>query len=1307
MAVHLEWNGYHNVQEMASAECDSAEVGDMIYDWHPKGHEHTFESDRLSAARGSTRYFKCSAHCTSNGGFFATTCPDSPSSRFVPVDGGIGRACRGSSSSDNLAEYYTLSSVWSLDECKDLCAQTSGCKGIEFKEGRCEVWTRPAGIEASVAVSGYTCLRYAPDPTTSPAPPSTATTTMPTTRTTAATTTTSSSIDFPPGCQTVQPGHDCYEEVVWAMETGINQNPEWYPGLTTASTFEQFQAYLHEIREAGVCPEPCASSPPAPSPSEPTSPSGRRLLVSESTGLFVPSGDKVRALQVEGAVDGPTGGGPATSAKRTIYYFTSDGSSDMPTFRGSNWPYVKVPTDASIEVVVDFPVTVAEGLDGILLVDGKPAYQFAGDSSAGSAAGQGRGSVWYVFETSAESPSPPTTQPSPPAPSPAVSEEWTSHPGTNCYAGNGAEGIYNKDPLDGDFSVQACKNECLLEPACDGIVMPRGDGPRTCWLRQKTRLDDCPQGTSYDYWARPDDGSFLPSPAPSPAPPPSPVPAPVRPPPSAECPPVRAACSETSSQDWTITESCTLQQGRYSFRKLAIMDGAVVNVQQGASISIDLTGGLFVGEGAELWIGCEGAPFTGSLLATFRGGYTDLQDAATGFTVKYEDHGLPRRTETWHNGLLVGHGARLEIHGQRKTSWGRLSEDALAGSSVLMLDRTPQGWRIGDEIIVTSTSQSKDETEVCSVDGIDGNRVTLSSSLRHDHTGHWIGRGQRLNAEVGILTHNIHFTSDVNEQTCAAGFRENPPGEAAKSQCFGGQVAFLQHSMVHVESAEFSKLGQGLLMGRYSLHFHLAGDAEGSYLRDNSIHHGFNRCITLHGTFNAVLDGNVCFENRGHNIYLEDGIEAGNQILSNLVVNPERSATICSDFFDIDWVRKPSQAGIWITNPNNTFMGNVVVGAQFGVWFTFPPCDGEPYSDDRGTCGGVFGASRAYFGDAASGYGPTSWVNRQEQSRTRTIFHNNTIKGSQRTGLFIDGKIIDSEDPRIPCLENAGQWEHTECGTCPLVRHSFKWGPMDFDIDMEPSRRWYRPVPNVLNDIVVAYNAGGQGGFGADDFSFWSSGGAVSFERAIFAYNRQGASVVNPGDQCASHINFGASGYTAQYRNTLWLGSKGTDRGAPAFRYYDGGFRVLNSRWVGLDFLVEMREASGGNTNGLLMTDSAPLGWFNSDSQDELYKWLFDSGRVNAEFLPRASTVPDLADWRSNNIDRPENVHLITTNGFGDHLQFGFRQFVYDRSSEDIGWGPHVRVEQGSPQCRQFYKCRYGWCGTGVDCSSYHDCDGY
>ena len=36
--------------------------------------------------------------------------------------------------------------------------------------------------------------------------------------------------------------------------------------------------------------------------------------------------------------------------------------------------------------------------------------------------------------------------------------------------------------------------------------------------------------------------------------------------------------------------------------------------------------------------------------------------------------------------------------------------------------------------------------------------------------------------------------------------------------------------------------------GSYPLHFHMCDSAPGSWFKDNSIHHSFQRCITVHGT---------------------------------------------------------------------------------------------------------------------------------------------------------------------------------------------------------------------------------------------------------------------------------------------------------------------------------------------------------------------------------------------------------------------------------------------------------------------------
>ena len=79
---------------------------------------------------------------------------------FINIEGGMNRACRGSDPLDSYSSYYTFFSGTTIDECKVLCTTTFGCKGIEFRDGRCEVWTRRGGIQASTYTRGSLCMSY-------------------------------------------------------------------------------------------------------------------------------------------------------------------------------------------------------------------------------------------------------------------------------------------------------------------------------------------------------------------------------------------------------------------------------------------------------------------------------------------------------------------------------------------------------------------------------------------------------------------------------------------------------------------------------------------------------------------------------------------------------------------------------------------------------------------------------------------------------------------------------------------------------------------------------------------------------------------------------------------------------------------------------------------------------------------------------------------------------------------------------------------------------------------------------------------
>lgn len=84
-----------------------------------------------------------------------------PKGVFEAVDGGEGRVCRGGHPNDNRASYFTIEQASSLEGCKYKCMQAEVCQGLEYHTGgRCEIWTRAEGIQASREASGYVCLRY-------------------------------------------------------------------------------------------------------------------------------------------------------------------------------------------------------------------------------------------------------------------------------------------------------------------------------------------------------------------------------------------------------------------------------------------------------------------------------------------------------------------------------------------------------------------------------------------------------------------------------------------------------------------------------------------------------------------------------------------------------------------------------------------------------------------------------------------------------------------------------------------------------------------------------------------------------------------------------------------------------------------------------------------------------------------------------------------------------------------------------------------------------------------------------------------
>lgn len=80
----------------------------------------------------------------------------------------------------------------------------------------------------------------------------------------------------------------------------------------------------------------------------------------------------------------------------------------------------------------------------------------------------------------------------------------------------------------------------------------------------------------------------------------------------------------------------------------------------------------------------------------------------------------------------------LELHGRDiGESWLRLAQTANAGSNTIVVDGNISNWRIDDEIVITSTSYSPDETERKLINSIDSSTgtITLETPLTYTHQG--------------------------------------------------------------------------------------------------------------------------------------------------------------------------------------------------------------------------------------------------------------------------------------------------------------------------------------------------------------------------------------------------------------------------------------------------------------------------------------------------------------------------------------------------------------------------------------------
>ncbi len=411
------------------------------------------------------------------------------------------------------------------------------------------------------------------------------------------------------------------------------------------------------------------------------------------------------------------------------------------------------------------------------------------------------------------------------------------------------------------------------------------------------------------------------------------------------------------------------------------------------SVKTLTTDWIHINSGGEFRIGSATNRFdTNEFQLTLTG--TDQQadhtiETASGFMQVNDNDGF----------LMTASGGRLNFHGDEKLAFTRLAETADPNDNVLLvnnvIERNFDGvtsavsdgsldWAVGDQIVIASSSYDYNDEEVRTITSIvdlgTTSELILDAPLAHRHYGEietyrsdtrtW---DIDLRAEVVLLNRNI-VIQGTQDTDLEFGDRAAYGTGAGENLGVGGHTMFMPGSgTITIDSVQFDRMGQTGTLGRYPVHWHLAGNRVGDVLRNSSITNSNNRGVTVHGTQGVVMESNVLHDIHGHGIFMEDAAEFGNQFLFNIVLGIHRVGGggtqdfTSEDPFVVPGITRGSDgkvngqaprgengesshdtgrnianrfqhsAAFWITNPDNTWIGNVSAGSEgTGFWFALP-----------------------------------------------------------------------------------------------------------------------------------------------------------------------------------------------------------------------------------------------------------------------------------------------------------------------------------------------------------------------------------
>ncbi len=190
------------------------------------------------------------------------------------------------------------------------------------------------------------------------------------------------------------------------------------------------------------------------------------------------------------------------------------------------------------------------------------------------------------------------------------------------------------------------------------------------------------------------------------------------------------------------------------------------------------------------------------------------------------------------------------MHGQDKTSWLTLQTHPSAGATEFILSSAPQGWEVGDQLVVAGTDpitnasiNSVDEIasdEVVTITAVSGSTVSFTPALVRDHKAP--AQAPDLDVHVANLSRNVVISSENTSVTSLSGDFQKPRGHIMFMHNLNVDVRYVEANnlgrtdkSIILDDWDFSDLdanqntGEPVInggknpRGRYSFHFHRGG----------------------------------------------------------------------------------------------------------------------------------------------------------------------------------------------------------------------------------------------------------------------------------------------------------------------------------------------------------------------------------------------------------------------------------------------------------------------------------------------------